>query len=289
MWEIELYKSGEDTRPKRAQLSDEVDGNRFAYMQVADNIRNICIPLFMYLPSNPKACSHVIFSIHGVHRNANKYRNIFVDDLQDKNVLLVAPSFTDPFYESSLALTIGGVRNRIRESSFTPRQHWTFTHLYELFQTLKGNFPSLKTFSVFGHSAGAQFAHRLVLMTDFPELTSVVSANPGWLTFLDMDKKFPYGVADTVELNRTRAIFEKRLVFMAGSEDTYQDRYLRQSRRAMRQGANRYERVKNAYYTAQSMANDYGYVFNWELVVVDGVGHTSRPIAPLALPYLLES
>jgi len=46
--------------------------------------------------------------------------------------------------------------------------------------------------------------------------------------------------------------------------------------RAERQGMNRLERGRNAYYTAQDIARERGWAFNWKLVEVPGVGHSAR-------------
>lgn len=282
MWRIESYK------PDRISKDSSIGVDKRAYKMVVYNDDcSIKVPLYVYLGADMSSCRKVIFSIHGVYRDARKYRNIFVDPVQNQNVLIVSPRFTDPFYENPLSLTIGGVRQKLSDKSSVLMSDWTFTHLYQIFKLLQKEFQSINEMMVFGHSAGAQFAHRMLLMNDYPELSKVVAANPGWLTILDESAKFPYGLKNIMSSFDVEAVLSKRLILMAGTEDVYNDDNLRMTRKAMLQGENRLERTLNAYKHAKKIADDNNYEFNWKFVPVEGVGHDSRRMAPEALRQLL--
>ena len=45
---------------------------------------------------------------------------------------------------------------------------------------------------MFGHSAGAQFTHRYMLLSKDKRISNAVVANAGWYTFIN-NAKFPYG------------------------------------------------------------------------------------------------
>lgn len=262
--------------------------DRFANYHLVSADGKISLKLCMYLPLNSVTCKKVIFSIHGIKRNANKYRNIFVPHVQDENVLVAAPSFTDEHYESSLSIKLGNMSFGTLNPKMLPKEEWTFTHLYQIFLLLKKEFPLLESFSLFGHSAGAQFVHRMALFTDYPELESAVAANSGWYTVLDSDIDFPYGTRGLIDKKEAQRLLKKRIVFMSGSADTEQDSHLRVAKRALTQGSNRFERAKHMVKVGRKLAvkekvDDYGWIFE----AIPGVQHSSRGMVGPALKHLL--
>lgn len=287
MWRIESSVYGSLAYPKNARGLSHTDKSRFATLIAYNPRHGIRIPLRMYLPKDVSSCSKVIFSIHGVRRNANKYRNIFIPHAHDENVLIVAPELSDPFYASPLALTMGNMCTRTKQVELLPQLDWAFTHLYEVFQLLRMTFPAVQSFSVFGHSAGAQFAHRMLLFSEYQEMESVVAANPGWLTVLDREVALPYGIKDMFENEQIKNIMSRKLVIMAGDSDVDQDEKLRMSENALRQGSNRLERAQYAFSAAKRLADNLECDLNWQLVVVPKVAHSSRSIAATAVKYLL--
>src|SRR5690554_3530057 len=72
--------------------------------------------------------------------------------------------------------------------------------------------------------------------------------------------------------------FARDIIFMAGTLDTASVPANFQADHPInRQGAHRYERAKKFFRSAQAMAREKGYVFNWQFQEVPGVGHsTSR-------------
>jgi len=52
-------------------------------------------------------------------------------------------------------------------------------------------------FSMFGHSAGAQFVHRYITFMPQGHLRAAVAANSGWYTLPDQTLKLPYGLKHT--------------------------------------------------------------------------------------------
>lgn len=284
MWVVQNKIVGEAAR-SGANLK-ELDKSRFADYQLLHTKQGISLKLCMYLPTNAKLCRKVIFSIHGIKRNANKYRNIIVPHVQNENVLVVAPSFTDEFYKSSLSIKMGNMCQGTLNPLILPKEEWTFTHLYEAFLLLKKELPSLESFSLFGHSAGAQFVHRMALFTDYPELESVVAANSGWYTVLDNNIEFPYGTRGLVGDETARRLLKKRIVFMSGAADTEQDAHLRVTKKALVQGSNRLERAKYMIECGRKQAQKKNVEYGWILEVVPGVQHSSRGMAGPALKYL---
>src|SRR3712207_6943257 len=66
-----------------------------------------------------------------------------------------------------------------------------FRSLFDFVREATGN-PS-EQYRIYGHSAGAQFVHRLALFVPEARFATAIAANAGWYTMPTFDgKKFPY-------------------------------------------------------------------------------------------------
>ncbi|MDX2290299.1 MAG: hypothetical protein NW217_15960 [Hyphomicrobiaceae bacterium] len=143
---------------------------------------------------------------------------------------------------------------------------------------------------LFGHSAGAQLLSRLTAYCPLPEPRRIVIANPSSHVWPDMTEAAPFGFGQlTGHLGAPAALaayLAQPITIYLGTSDTENDR-LDQSRRAMRQGINRYERGRNVFTAAQKVARDRGLPFNWRLVEARGIGHDHKGM--LGAPDALEA
>ena len=77
----------------------------------------------------------------------------------------------------------GGVTRGAKQIS------WAFTSIEYIFDVLLVAGLKKNGYSLFGHSAGAQFAHRFVLFSPVgSRCLQVVSANAGWYTMPKVDQ-----------------------------------------------------------------------------------------------------
>jgi hypothetical protein len=133
-----------------------------------------------------------------------------------------------------------------------------------------------------GHSGGGQFVERMAgfLPTDAKR---IVAANPGTHLFPTQEFDYPYGfggfgkkhekLSDHAALKRYLA---QPLTLFLGTADTKRVAPLDLSDTADKQGANRYERGRNAYNTALRLAKEKRWEFNWRLVEAKDVGHDEK-------------
>ena len=77
-----------------------VDGLSFGAGQF--DFDDICsghrIPVFYYCPPKISRNSQVLFVMHGVRRNANKYRDVWIRLVHQHDVILVAPEFSEEHF-----------------------------------------------------------------------------------------------------------------------------------------------------------------------------------------------
>jgi len=76
-------------------------------------------------------------------------------------------------------------------------------------------------FSMFGHSAGAQFVHRYITYMPQGHLRAAVAANAGWYTLLDQAVKLPYGLFYTgTNKKSVKQTLARPLTVLLGTADT---------------------------------------------------------------------
>jgi pimeloyl-ACP methyl ester carboxylesterase len=141
---------------------------------------------------------------------------------------------------------------------------------------------------LYGHSAGGQFVHRLVLFMPEARYQRAIAANPGFYTFPTPDVAYPYGMEGTpLQTGISNTVFERNFVLMLGTKDTNRhNSVLRKTPQADRQGVNRFERGRNYFKAAQEVAQRGKAKFNWQLVEVPGVGHSDVGMAQPAATIL---
>jgi pimeloyl-ACP methyl ester carboxylesterase len=137
---------------------------------------------------------------------------------------------------------------------------------------------------LFGHSAGAQFVHRMVLFQNPSRIALAVTANAGSYTMPDFDVEFPYGLkhSDLTD-TRLKAALEVPVLILLGENDTDpNDKYLPKVPEAMAQGPTRLTRGHHFFSAAEAAAQRLNIPLRWTKSIVPGVGHDNALMAPSA-------
>ena len=235
----------------------------------------------------------IVLLMHGVGRNARGYRDNWIELAERHVLLIVAPEFSKKNFPRSWTYAFGNVMAREdgRTVGPNPESKWSFHVIDRIFNSVRAATGSKRTtFTLFGHSAGAQFVHRYMTFTGGPRVDLAIAANAGWYTMPVDDVKFPYGLKGT---GLTEAglggLFAKRVVILLGEADVVQDRNFRTTARAMRQGGSRLARGKFYFATARRVAEKLGVPFNWRLAFAPGVAHDNAGMAVAAARIIAES
>lgn len=232
----------------------------------------------------------ILFTMHGADRNAEYQIETWSEIAQDKGIIIIAPRFSKSDYPE-LRYQFGGVSATSSYYSERPREEWTYNIIEELFDYIKsqtGN--KSKTYNLWGHSAGSQFVHRMALYMKDARIGKIVASNAGSYTFPLPDGiknehnqvfGFPYSAKGTnLSKEEITAYLGKDITIHLGTADLasskQDDPYFADEPGAYAQGGTRYERGKNFYYASQELARQLECNFNWSLVEVEGVGHSSR-------------
>ena len=222
----------------------------------------------------PRKCDEkcpLQFVLHGMKRNASRYRDDWELTADRYNLVIVAPEFSQQHWPRAAGYNLGDVERQ------ADREKWAFSAIEHLFDEVR---EGRADYRIFGHSAGAQFIQRMMLFRPDHRAAVAVAANPGWYTMPEWrsDRKadaYPYSlVGAKVGQAELRRALERRFVLMVGEKDNDpDDDSLNNSEAARRQGEHRLERGENFFKAATAAAGDLGVKFGWEFMEIPDAAH----------------
>jgi pimeloyl-ACP methyl ester carboxylesterase len=216
---------------------------------------------------------------HGNGRNAFDYRNAMVDKSEEYNVIVIVPQFSSQDFPGGDAYNLGNVfmdGDNPSEETLNPEEKWTFSiidPLFNYFKDLIGNVNT--TYDIFGHSAGAQFAHRFVMFKPEANFNKVIASAAGWYTVPNLTVSFPYGYSNSpLEFSSLTDLYQQELTILIGELDNDPNASgLRHNEFADAQGDDRLERAQYFYNFALEDSQQLGVTLNWRIEVNSGAGH----------------
>lgn len=260
------------------------------------------IGVHYYKPRGFTPRSRILIVIPGAGRDSDEYRDAWIETAEDANVLVAALGYPSGEYDFA-AYHLGGVvrdlsfpdtaadvvRIRDEDISFTlnPRpDDWLFNDFDRVFALLAAAAGSSQTgYDMFGHSAGGQILHRLVLFQPRSRAQHIIAANSGFYTLPDLDAPLLFGLGgigvDPVSLARS---FGCRLTLLLGENDNSDEAggiHLH-TPLADRQGLGRLARGQFFFRFGQQRAEAMGAPFAWRLQTVPNVGHDFRAMSHAA-------
>ncbi len=275
--------AGTETSRKIPVVLDERAFGKLTVLRVPlDAVPGVSgLTALVYCPGGYSPGMPVVFVMHGIYRDPWNYLESWVGLAEHHGFVLVVPEFPRSDWPTNRQYNLGNVR--AKGGADVSAGAWSFTALDRVFDAVCEHFQlRTRTFSMYGHSAGAQFVHRYVLHTGGARVDRAVSANAGWYMTPDQTVRYPYGIADLpIDWEMLRAAFETRLIVLLGEKDNDpRSRNLRTQRRAMAQGPHRFARGRHFMKSAEAVAAAMGLPLNWRLKTVPEVGHNDRAIAP---------
>lgn len=243
--------------------------------------------VWTYRPATATADSRIVMVMHGQSRNADDYRDAWVDLAEAMDLIIVAPEFDREHFPGSRAYNLGWMFGE--DGKPRPRADWSFSVVDLAFDAAVARFGSRRTtYAMFGHSAGAQFVHRFMLFMPGDRVEAAVSANAGWYTLPTADQPFPWGLAGAgVGQADIKAWLGKPLVVLLGEDDTNPNQdSLNRDPEVMPQGPHRLARGYNFFETGRREAGRLGAPFAWRLQTVPDVAHSGSRMAPAAAALL---
>ncbi|WP_299520978.1 hypothetical protein [Winogradskyella sp.] len=235
--------------------------------------------VYYHIPPNSNSSTPILIVFHGAGRNANEYRNSFINKANLHSFIVLVPEFSASTFPGGDGYNLGNVYvdgDNPTLSSLNPEEEWAFSVIEPLFDFFRNSVGNLNpSYDVFGHSAGGQFAHRFVMFKPNANFDRVVASGSGWYTMPDLAINFPYGFQNSLltTMDFIRLYNIELTVLIGEFDDNPNASGLRRNEFADAQGITRYERAQSFFDKASSSAQGLDLNFNWNLEVNDDAGH----------------
>ena len=256
----------------------KVHNTTFAYWNKPD------VNFLFSLPKKIDKDTKILFIIHGNSRNADTYLNTWKDLANERNVILVAPEFTRENYRNFNTLMMSKSNGDILKD----KALYLDNSIEYFFNFFKSKYKlDTDTYKIYGHSAGAQFVHRYLLVTKEPAVDQAVIANAGWYTVIS-DNNYPYGIRNIpvdFKGQQLKDFLDYRISLLIGSADLG-NVSLNTSDGAMLQGVNRFQRAENFFDYLLMYGEQKNLPIRWKYQVVEGGIHSNAIMAPSAFDIL---
>lgn len=229
-----------------------------------------------------KRCPLVI-AMTGLTRNAFQTRDNWLALAEEKGLLVVSP-FLDAKRFPTRLYQQGGVVGE------PDRSKWLYTTIERLYDHLVAQGRAeANGYALFGHSAGAQFVHRMVLAMPEARYRIAVAANAGFYTLPTGAAEaggfdIPFSLAGTpiTEAERAKAL-QRPLLVMLGDQDIDPNHdQLNNSEGAKAQGPHRLARGVFFFAASEAEARRLNVPFGWKKIIVPGVDHDNTRMAKAA-------
>lgn len=274
--------------PKGPEISENVlikEGKDSFVMYAYKQSERKSIKVWTFKPENWKNEDRIVFVMHGGGRNADDYLNAWVELANKNNLLIIAPEFDNKFskyttndYQEGNLYSFFGAKN--------PKSEWAYTVVENIFDHIKSvNNITNRQYDIFGHSAGGQFVHRMVMFMPESRIGTAIAANSGFYSLPNENLVFPYGIKN-IETDLQKS-YKKRLIVLLGELDNNPSLgTFRTTDLAMEQGAHRLERGTNFYSFNKDLKNRNNWTFNWKIDTIKNVGHDYKKMSESAIKYL---
>lgn len=265
-------------------LAEQIDvgSGSFQFIDEQGNA-NRPITVWYHRPKRFRHTDSIVFVMHGVDRIGRDYRDTWIKHAEAHQFLLLVPEFSKEHYPASRMYNEG----YMFASNGKPRNpnKWTFTAIERIFdRVMSDNNLKQVRYTIYGHSAGAQFVHRLITFMPNARVKLAIVANAGWYTMPQFATAFPHGLGGTqVGEAELRQAFSTRLIVLLGKDDTDPNhKHLTRTPEALKQGPHRLARGKNYFAVARQQAKQMNADFRWRLQTARGVGHSNSKMSAFA-------
>jgi pimeloyl-ACP methyl ester carboxylesterase len=266
------------TTPAPDIIDPETVGSGFFNYEVPNNL-DLIMRVFYHVPENTTAQTPVLFVFHGNGRNARDYRDAMVAKSESLDFIVIAPEFSISNFASGDQYNLGNVfvdGDNPSPSTLNAQAVWSFSIIEPLFDDIKQRLNNDSgRYSIFGHSAGAQFAHRLISFKPNSRVDKIVASASGWYTVPDTSVSFPYGFNNApLDGSTISQLLAQPLTILIGSADNDPNAAaLRRNSIVDLQGTNRLARAQYFYNYGLQLSNSLNTEFNWSLVINPGADH----------------
>ena len=266
-----------------------LDGDATTEDYKFENWSGPSLPIYVAKPNKINKSTRLVVVMHGRKRNAEEYRDQWLQAAQDLNLFVIVPEFSEEKFPEVWGFNYGNIKTKnldlIRKD----------LHAFSAIEPLAVD--ALKRFKlksdhwgIYGHGAGAHFVHRYVLHYPQATHTLAIAANLGW--YLSMtDQEWPFGLTNSnIDNTKLKQAFGRYFLLMLGRADTStkpNTPYVAEHWDIISmQGEHRLARGRNFFKSAVAKSKEVNQFFKWGMVEVPTTkGHSNTE---QMVPYAAE-
>lgn len=256
-----------------------------------DHVRSdgpVRIETFWHRPASWREDGPLLVVMHGYKRNGAQYRDDWVPLADRYGFTVVVPEFSKAWFPTPREYEVGNMRNADR-TAYLPPSDWNYEAIegvFDMARHLSG--AQRERYLLYGHSAGGQFVHRMVMFKPDARIETAVAANAGAYTVPRPEARFPYGTAGApLDETMLKAGLAQNMVLLLGEKDVATEGgVLLKSPEALRQGPHRFARGQYYFEAGRETAAALDTAFGWRVVSVPGVGHSNAGMSRAAADLL---
>lgn len=254
---------------------------------VFDGWAGPAFPVWTYRSADTPKDAPILFVLHGVRRDADRYVGEWIELAQHHRIVLIVPEFDNQSFPGAAAYSHGWFAEKDGSARAVERR--TFAAIEPLFAAVRAREGlTADRYALYGHSGGAQFVHRYALAGGGAHLGRIVAANAGSYAMADPAQRWPFGVdglpAGVWDPRRAFAVPMTILLGTADNDPAHPNLPVQPLARA--QGPHRLARGQYFYEQGRAQAARDGVDFAWSCTLVPGVGHQNGGMAPTAIAIL---
>lgn len=257
------------------------------------------VEVFYHIPTGDITTMPILMSFHGADRDGANHRDYWINMANANGFMVFAPEFTNTNYpglgDNYIMSNIFDDGDNPSPATYNDPNEWTCSVIDPLFDFIKADISgSQQKYSAWGHSAGAQFLHRLFMYLPDNKIDVAVCSNAGWYTVPDNTVSYPYGILNgqLPDADLTAA-FSNNLIIHLGQNDIVPSTSSGGPRNNFtvntQQGLTRLDRGEYFFNTSQTTAQNMTVPFNWEKHEVSNIGHDAQLMANDALQFFLQN
>src|SRR5210317_1449700 len=151
-------------------------GAGFFYFKDKTIAKESAMRVYYYKPRRFTADRPILFFMHGADRKVENIPKEAAKDLEEYNILLILPEFSEQLFPKIEAYQYGNVKTK-------PKELWTYyvnDRIFELVKRLTGS--QQRKYYIWGNSAGAQFVHRQLIVGAYEFIEKAIASNAGAYT-----------------------------------------------------------------------------------------------------------
>jgi len=289
------------------------NGSGVFLMNGINNNESKSVKVYYHKPKSFSESSKILMVIPGAGRDADEYRDAWIESAENHDVLILSPMLEEgkyPFEDYHLCglmenlnlnevfeFVKGTNQIKLNDEKFSfeinhDSNNWIFNLFDMIFEMVVESEKTKQTsYDMFGHSAGGQILHRMALLHRNLKVNQIVAANSGFYTLPDLEVDLPFGLNGLKLSNEELSNkFSNNLTVLVGELDNESETKgtLLRSSVVDEQGLHRLARAKYFFNYGKSKAKTMNAKFNWKLEVVPNVGHDFRLMTSAASKLLYE-